>query len=110
MSLFSDNITSNPCGTLYEIAYKAASLSVCESKKHYIYLDINWLLTEIQCHLDIDQLRTFGMMEGTLPIIHVSKLPHWRWRWFTGKPVFHILIKVKISTFEPLVRILDIDL
>lgn len=111
MSVFDDNITTHPIDGLNEISRKAVTSVIHKSKRWYI-LDEEWLTFAILCEIkaETDQWwgwEKAGALEGSIPIVHVKKLPLWRWRLFIGKPIFHIIIKAKISCTEAMIRVFD---
>jgi len=111
MSLFDDNITTHPLDSLNEISHKAVTSVIRDSKRWYI-LDEEWLKFAILCKIkaETDQWwgwEKAGALEGSIPMVHVKKLPYWRCRLFIGKPIFHIIIKAKISCTETMIRVFD---
>jgi hypothetical protein len=114
MGLFDDNITTAPAARLSDVSLNAATI-VVHTARRYVRLDESWVEIALRIALETETHNwndwwKGGALEDTLPIIHVKKLPHCAWRWLWGKPMFHIIIKAKISHLEPLIRVLDKDM
>lgn len=111
MSLFDDNITTHPLDSLNEISRKAVTSAIRKCKWYHIF-DENWLTSAISSEIYTETDRWWGWekagaLNGTIPMVHVKKLPYWRVRSLMGKPIFHIIIKAKISCTEAMIRVFD---